>query len=774
MKKTLSLLVISVSLLLVNILSAQTSVNDSLQRTPRVGLVLGGGGAKGAAHIGVLKYMEEIGIPISYVAGTSMGSIIGGLYAMGYPPDELADLIAHMDWNFYMSNNIDRDDLSIEKRKSKSTELISIPFNFGDVQNQRQDLIGSLPSGAVNSSNLLNLFNRLCIGYQDSIPFANMPIPFACIATDLLTGDSVILNKGEFAKAIRSSMSIPGVFAPVEWGNRLLADGGMVNNFPVDVCRNMGADIIIGVEVASKPITNSDSLRSLPQQMMQYLSIATQGNNATFRKQCRIYITPDVTGYNMLSFSTENIDSLVQRGYRQAKLHEAEFLALKAELEKYGPCQKVLQGPRAQKLMSGDKITVGKVSYHGVSQQESRQLYAQHYLVTGQNIDISQLETLVSRLRGSGRYLYAHYKLHQRSVTDNISALNPDSVYDVSIELIPAKPHCFGLGLRYDSEESAEVLFHLGWNEQRTTGLKLFLDLDLAYNFDLNTRLSWATSGAGDINLDYRYHKSTYRILSRGMMESIWHNRFRLYYSNSTSRYIYFEGGIQQDIFINADTRILTNFFDFTDIEIYDSEKALSLFAQFTYDNMDEKFFAHQGTELKTFAALYKRNDYLFNNEYNPFLNLRLSYKTHIPLSKTLCLIPQVAGSAYFGYSNLSEVLWYNNAIGGAYSNRYLDQQLSFIGLNGLLPVGDLLGILRLDLRYQITPKNFISFIANTYTEYVPNNDMDKVQSYQFDHALGLGLRFAHKSILGPISLDLAWSTRSRHLCGFLNIGHYF
>ena len=736
---------------------------------PRVGLVLGGGGAKGAAHIGVLKYMEEIGIPISYVAGTSMGSIIGGLYAMGYPPDELADLIAHMDWSFYMSNTIDRDNLSIEQRDRKSKELLSIPFDFGDVQAKRQDLIGSLPSGAVNSSNLLNLFNRLCLGYQDSMDFKNMPIPFTCIATDLLTGDSVILNKGEFGKAIRSSMSIPGVFAPVQWENRLLADGGMVNNFPVDVCQNMGAEIIIGVEVASKPIASSDSLRSLPQQVMQYLSIATQGNNIENRKLCRIYITPDVTGYNMLSFSTENIDSLVQRGYREAKLHEAEFLELKALLEKYGPCKKELQGPRAQKLMPGDWIQTGEINYHGVPPQETRRLLSLHYLNPGTHTDVSGLEEAVSRLRGSGNYLYAHYKLHK--VNDS---LVPNR-YDVDVYLIPAKPHTIGLGFRYDSEESASVLFHLGWNEQRTSGFKLFFDLDLAYNFGLNTRISWSKRGSGELNFDYHYSKSTYRVINWATMQSYWYNRFRLYYSNRSFNHLSILAGIQQDIFIDANTRTGAGLFDPDVVEIYDSESALALFADLNYDNMDDKYFAHRGMELNANATLYKNNQGFFGYDTKPFATARLTWKTHIPIGNTFTLIPQAYGRAIFGYFTTTDHLWYYNVIGGPFSGRYFDQMIPFIGFNYVYQTNDLLAVARIDLRYQLSPKNFISLMTNAYstfyTDYLVGED-GKIH-LDSENNLGIGLRFAHKSILGPIWLDVAWNTRTHRICGFLNAGYY-
>lgn len=265
---------------------------DSLQAYsgPRVGVVLGGGGAKGASHIGVLKYLEEMGIPVSFVTGTSMGSIIGGLYALGYEPDELTDIISSVDWSRLMSNSIERNLLSAERRDYADHELLSVPFALGDMGYASQNIINSLPAAIINSSNIQNLFGRLSIGYTDSSNFDRLPIPYACVATDIITGDSVIIRSGSFPLAIRSSMAIPGIFSPVKWGPYLLADGGLVNNFPVDVCKSMGADIVIGVEVAGDLASSADELRSLPQMLSQYMALSTKGDRYQHRDMCDVYI----------------------------------------------------------------------------------------------------------------------------------------------------------------------------------------------------------------------------------------------------------------------------------------------------------------------------------------------------------------------------------------------------------------------------------------------------------------------------------------------------
>ena len=244
---------------------AMNAHNDTI-RPPRlkVGVVLGGGGAKGASHIGVLKYIEDMGIPVDYVAGTSMGSMIGGLYALGYTPDELTQLIASMDWSEYIGNKIDRSMMSEEARLRNATMVLNVPFSLESLfdRDPNSSFISQLPSAYVNNSSLINLFNNLCVGYQEEMDFNDLPIPFACVATDMITGDEVVLRSGSVPAAMRASMAIPGLFSPVAIGDKLLVDGGLVNNFPADVLRDMGADIIRSLRTKTSPLPTSSHCHS--------------------------------------------------------------------------------------------------------------------------------------------------------------------------------------------------------------------------------------------------------------------------------------------------------------------------------------------------------------------------------------------------------------------------------------------------------------------------------------------------------------------------------
>ena len=216
--------------------------NDAQTARKKVGVVLSGGGAKGMAHIGVLKVLERAGIPIDVVTGTSMGSIVGGLYAIGYNANSLDSIVREQDWNYVISDRENLHNQSLSDRQKQNTYVISTGLSIG-----KHDTTGG---GLIRGKNLAELFNKLCIGYTDSLDFSrDLPIPFSCVATNIIDNSEVDFHSGHLPQAMRASMSIPAAFAPVRLGDMVLVDGGLRNNFPVDVAREMGAEIIIGVTV---------------------------------------------------------------------------------------------------------------------------------------------------------------------------------------------------------------------------------------------------------------------------------------------------------------------------------------------------------------------------------------------------------------------------------------------------------------------------------------------------------------------------------------------
>ena len=764
-------------LLSCSLLWAQQGV-PSHQR-PKVGVALSGGGAKGAAHIGVLKYMEEIGIPVDYISGTSMGSIIGGLYALGYKPDEMAELIADMDWSKYMSNKVDRAFQSAAQRERASNFLFTVPFGTGEFQEKSGSLLSSLPSGVINGVSLINLFSRLSIGYNDSIDFATLPVPFACVATDILTGDSVVLRSGNFAKAIRSSMAIPGVFSPVEWNGHLLADGGLVDNFPVDVCLHMGADIVIGVELADELVCSSDELRSLPQQLSQYLSIAVKGNRHTQREMCEIYMHPDITGYNMLSFSSDAIDTMVRRGYECAKAHRDEFLQLKQRLESYAPVPE-RSVPRARNLTPADTFVLASVVYNGVTGEEQRWLNKKDGFEIGIPMTIDKIDSAVGILNGTGFYSSITYNIFATDEEYWLSnhvyteALGRES-YNLVINLAPAEPHLFALGFRYDSEESASLLFHFGWNEQRLSGFKVGVDLDLNYNFRAGAKFSWCGLGVGDVNFTYDYGNSNLRVSSFDSISTstvgwlVDHHLFSLYLSEFHLREFSFACGISEEFYSSRDAFSLNTML-YEGLFRFDRSKGFfGIFLRGRYDNLDNTYFATKGTLNAFDVAWHNDNQSMFRNSDSSFVDIDFKFQAYWTPWSRFTIIPQLAGRLLIGKNSG----WFDNLIGGDMSRRYLDHQMAFLGLNNPMYVGNLAGIARVDFRYRVAEKYYLSLIAN-YTASADHLNHFYTDNKDFHDMLGLAIQVAYDSPIGPVSLDLHWNNFTHRAGAYLNIGHIF
>ncbi|MBQ8592839.1 MAG: patatin-like phospholipase family protein [Bacteroidaceae bacterium] len=293
----------------------------------KVAVVLSGGGAKGVAHIRALKVIEEAGIPIDYVVGTSMGAIVGGLYSIGFTTDQLDTLVATQDWGFLLSDNTERNTRSLVNRENADQYLFSVPLNsFGKSKHTKENTL--FGGGVIKGRNIARLFTELTEGYHDSIDFNTLPIPFACVAYDIVKGDEVVFHSGVLATAMRASMSIPGAFAPIRLNGKVLVDGGMCNNYPVDVARQMGADFIIGVDVQDT-LRSAGQLNSLTEIAGQIINLICVNKNADNIRDSDVHIKVPVHGYSAASFNKSAIDTLLARGEAAARANWDKLLVLK-------------------------------------------------------------------------------------------------------------------------------------------------------------------------------------------------------------------------------------------------------------------------------------------------------------------------------------------------------------------------------------------------------------------------------------------------------------
>jgi NTE family protein len=361
-----------------------------------VGLTLSGGGAAGLAHIGVLKVLEEAGIPVDLVTGTSMGSIVGALYAMGYSPEQMEAVARSADWRQLFEERIQRRHLPMDEKKYDGLFNVSFPVEGRSVQ---------LPTGLVSGNYIFNLLARLTWQYHGTDDFLQLPRPFLCIATDLESGEQVILDSGFLPDAIRASMSIPSVFDPVWLDGRYLVDGGVLNNMPVREAFDLGADFVIAVN-ASSDLIPADELKSLPDILTQTIAIGMRTSMHFQREKADFFIQPDLSRYTMLSFG--NVDEIIQAGEDAARARMDEIRALADSLNRLRSHSEIPPIPGFEPMES---FRVRSVSIEGLKTIPEDHIRSKLQIFSGYTVDEEMLNEGLMRLYGMQRFDRVTYHL---------------------------------------------------------------------------------------------------------------------------------------------------------------------------------------------------------------------------------------------------------------------------------------------------------------------------------------------------------------------------
>jgi NTE family protein len=312
---------------------------------PRIGLALSGGGSLGIAHLGILKVMEEAGLRPDYITGVSMGSIIGGMYAIGYSSDSILKILKSMDWDLIFTSNIPENKVVFPEKEHFNNSIIAYPVTSKKFH---------IPSGLITGQqieNQLSYFAWPAVGIND---FSKLPIPFMCIGADILTGKIVHLKTGYLPQAIRASIAVPTVFTPVKIDTALLTDGGVLRNFAAEELRKMGADIVIGSYTGFQ-VYSEKELQSLPGIVKQIVFISSVKDFELQKKITDLLIEPNVKGFSSTVFS--NVDTIYERGYKAALPHKDYFKRLADSLNRFGP-QKPIENILDRQIWSIDKIEI--------------------------------------------------------------------------------------------------------------------------------------------------------------------------------------------------------------------------------------------------------------------------------------------------------------------------------------------------------------------------------------------------------------------------------
>lgn len=437
------------------------------QQRLKVGVALSGGGAKGVAHIGVLRVLEDLGVPIDFIAGTSMGSIIGGLYAAGYTPEQLVKLVGHVDWGDAFSSTPRRRSLRYDQKGKTHKYLMEVGLGRGEL---------SLPTSILSDYKLLALLNNLCLPVAAITDFNRLPIPFRSVATDLVTGDKVVLASGSLAEAMRASMSIPTVFAPFVLEGRLLIDGGIVENLPVTTLRDMGADVVIAVDVGS-PLRKREDLSNLFAVLDQTTSFQIVASTRRQAKLADLVIRPKVAQVGTMDFAKTN--EIYQKGFKAA---EEAMAAIRALVQAKGIKLAVVH---RKPIVPVTRIKVGKITFDAPKIYRN-ELFRVVGFKTGQVITAEQLEDALHRIYGQGLFDEVNYTTKQ----------NPDGSLDIH----------YATSLKYKGEITAAAGLTINTSTERSTRYTLRFqarfprllsklgvgELDAWIGYNRGVRASWS------------------------------------------------------------------------------------------------------------------------------------------------------------------------------------------------------------------------------------------------------------------------------------------
>ncbi len=416
------------------------SIGEEQPKRPRIGLVLGGGGAKGAAHIGVLKVLEELKVPIDYIAGTSMGAVVGGMYASGMSPDEIERVLTSLDWDDLFTDDPPRSEIDFKRKRDDFTiRFVELGVKDGRLRTPRAFIAGQ---------KIGLLFEGLLMPVSNIKDFDKLPTPYRAVAADLETGSAVVLKSGRLSDAARASMSVPGVFPPVEVDGRLLADGGIVRNLPVDIVRAMGADIIIAVDVG-KPLPPKENLKFYTSIMNQMVDIMIKENvKAQIDKLEKkdVFIRPDLGTIGSGDFDRGK--EAIERGLKAARKKEVELRRLSVTDAEYAPYSQRHQ----RKLPTS--VQIGSVNITGLSRVSPDTVRNKLALREGEEISISELKHQVGLVYGMGDFEQVGLEAARRDNTET---------YDLTVHAQEKSwgPNYFGLGLSLSSSTGGDSEFNI-------------------------------------------------------------------------------------------------------------------------------------------------------------------------------------------------------------------------------------------------------------------------------------------------------------------------
>lgn len=731
------------------IVQAQDTLSVENQKT-KIGLVLSGGGAKGLAHIGVLKVLEEQGVEISYITGTSMGAIIGGLYASGYNATQLDSIFKVVDSRALVQDYVPRKAKGFYERRDDEIYALQLPFDDFKI-----GIPQSLSKGMYN----YNLLSRLTYHVRDVKDFSKLPIPFACIATEVSTGNEVILDKGDLVESIIASGAFPSLFSPVEIDGKFLIDGGVVNNYPVQLVRDMGADVVIGVDVQDdlKPVSDLGGAMGILLQTTNYPMVKQMENK---RELTDIYIKPDISGFNVVSFDSG--DTIIVRGENAANELIDKIKAVSNQYTNDKLSTKKMLHPK-------DTLRIGNI----VVNENTIKKFNTDYVIgrlgfkPNTEIEYTTFEDGISSLNASQNF---------ETITYNyaIDSIGTDRI-DVNFNLKESSVKRFlKFGLHYDGLYKSSALINI-------THRKLFfvndagaLDIILGDNNRYNFRYYWDNGLSWSVGLNSKMNNFNrnipYNINLLPNYSSVAINKVNYRYVDITSQ-IYVQSFFKYKYLIGIGLE--HKYLDLTTESLFNSKTKLDrsgyldAFINLRYDSYDNKYFPRKGL---TFNGEYKHFFYTSSDQYSidPFSILKGDIGFAVPISKKFTFKFETELGLTFSPNNIP---FFDFVIGGyGFAQTFNFRHFYGYDFTSLAGNNYIKGVITID--HEFYNKHHLNFSANFSN--IGNDLIETAALFKLPQYSGYAVGYAIESIIGPLEIKESWSPETNNFYTWVSIGFWF
>ena len=764
------ILLMMIAVLMVSTVDAQTdsvrlASQDTFPQTrKKVGVVLSGGGAKGMAHIGVLKVLEKAGIPVDIVTGTSIGSIVGGLYAIGYNAHSLDSMVRTQDWTYVITDKEDLRNQSLLDRKKQNTYLFTTGLTIG----KRDQGAG----GLIRGKNLAELFQKLFVGYTDSLDFTNdLKIPFACVATNIMDNSEVVFHSGRLPQAIRASMSIPAAFSPVRMGDMVLVDGGLKNNFPVDVAREMGAEVVIGITLNGKP-KKAEDITGTMKIVGQIIDVNCVNKYDENKALCDLWMNVDPHGYSTASFTSEAIDSLLRYGEEEAMRHWDEIIALKKLIGIDDSFRPTIYYPLRPDAMT-ERQHVTSFSFENMTPQAKRFLIQKFQLNKVDSIDAKLEQELTTSMRMDLFYQTAECQLVPEVVNSKSDNSKSPGVR-VILSAGERKSLQLQAGVRYDTEENAAILL----------GLDIPLKTAIPLETGITLRLGKRLMARGEITVhprfftrptfSYTFHRNDVDVYSYGDLDyNIRYNQSQAEFLpiNFDLRHFNLQMGLRWDFFHyrsklgseSAKQVTLKNEHFFS----YRARLALNTEDNWNFPTYGTRFNAEYAYLTNNFSKLDVRD--AEGNKQGKTMGMSdvsANWRMSFTIGSRFTLQPMLYGRMLFGTVTPAV---FGNTIGGEWFDHYVEQQMPFAGIGNMEYVHQQFAAAQLQAQERIGKSSYV-LLRVAAGQHAP-----KVKEL-FDYRTRIGTQIAYyyNTIFGPAGATLGYSNHTKKAYFFINLGYEF